>query len=135
MRGVFLLPGALERSEPVEHWLAAQPGERGALARTWLTFIRQRGDNVRVLMHDGCPTACVEDAAFAYVGVFAAHVSVGFFHGAALPDPARLLQGTGTYMRHVKIVPGRTIDGRALEDLIAAAYDDIAARLLTPKDA
>ena len=31
--------------------------------------------------------------------VFTSHVNVGFFHGAALPDPARLLQGNGKFCR------------------------------------
>ncbi len=80
-------------------------------------------------MHDGYPTVCVEDAPFAYVGAFRAHVNVGFFHGAALADPAGLLEGTGKYMRHVKVKPGRAIDGSSLEALVAAAYRDIVARL------
>jgi hypothetical protein len=40
-------------------------------------------------MHDGCPTACVGDAAFGYVAAFRDHVNVGFFFGALLQDPAR----------------------------------------------
>jgi hypothetical protein len=32
--------------------------------------------------------------------VFTSYVNVVFFHGAALPDPARLSQGTGKFMRH-----------------------------------
>lgn len=80
-------------------------------------------------MHDGCPTVCVRDAAFAYVNAFRAHVNVGFFHGVALPDPASLLQGDGKRMRHVKIRPGLALDEPALEALIAAAYRDIVARL------
>jgi hypothetical protein len=43
-------------------------------------------------LHDGYPFACLGDAPFGYVNVFASHVNVGFFHGAALPDPACLLQ-------------------------------------------
>jgi hypothetical protein len=31
------------------------------------------------------------------------HVSIGFAHGATLPDPAGLLEGTGKVHRHVKI--------------------------------
>jgi hypothetical protein len=80
-------------------------------------------------MHDGYATACVENAPFGYVGVFRSHVNVGFFQGAALPDPSGLLQGTGKYMRHVKIKPGHAVDGSSLEALIAAAYRDIVARL------
>jgi hypothetical protein len=80
-------------------------------------------------MHDGCPTATVEDAPFAYVNVFRAHVNVGFFQGASLPDPAGLLTGTGKYMRHVKLKPGVDLDHSALEALITASYRDIVARL------
>ena len=81
------------------------------------------------LMHDGCPTACVTDAPFGYVNVFRAHVNVGFFHGATLKDPARLLLGTGKRMRHVKLMPGAELDDAALSALIAAAYADIKTRL------
>jgi hypothetical protein len=54
---------------------------------------------------------------------------VGFFHGAALPDPARLLQGTGKFMRHVKLKPGAVTDAASLHRLIEAAYSDIKARV------
>jgi hypothetical protein len=91
--------------------------------------MRRCGDDVRELLHDGYPTVCVEDAPFAYVGVFRDHVNVGFFHGTALPDAAGLLQGTGKYMRLVKIDPDRAVDASSLEALIASAYRDIVARL------
>jgi len=80
-------------------------------------------------MHDGLPTMCVEDVAFACVGVYTAHVNLGFFQGASLRDSAGLLQGTGRYMRHVRIRPGVPLDGSALEILIVAAYRDIVAKL------
>jgi hypothetical protein len=54
---------------------------------------------------------------------------VGFFHGAALRDPARLLQGTGKFMRHAKLGPGTATNAAALSRLIDAAYSDIKARV------
>ncbi len=84
--------------------------------------MRQCGNDVRELLHDGHPTACVGDAAFGYVNSFTAHVNVGFFLGAHLADPARLLEGTGKNMRHVKLRPGTEIDREALAALIEAAY-------------
>jgi hypothetical protein len=81
------------------------------------------------MLHDGHPTACLDDAAFAYVDAFRAHANVGFFYGAALDDPARLLEGAGKRMRHVKLHWGRPVNDAALEDLIAAAYRDIRLRL------
>jgi hypothetical protein len=93
--------------------------------------MRERGADVRELMHDGCPTACVGEAAFGYVNAFKAHVNVGFFFGAFLQDPARLLEGTGKWGRHVKLRPGTDLDSAALAQLVDAAYDDIRARLRT----
>jgi hypothetical protein len=69
------------------------------------------------------------DAPFGYINVFTSHVNVGFFHGAALPDPARLLQGTGKFMRHVKLRPGTATNAAALSRLIDTAYSDIKARV------
>jgi hypothetical protein len=54
---------------------------------------------------------------------------VGFFHGASLSDPARLLQGTGKFMRHVKLRPGTIANAAALSRLIDTAYSDIKARV------
>jgi hypothetical protein len=129
MRGLFRLAVTADASAQVEAWLDAQGGALGAIARTWLICLRRRGDDVRVVMHDGCPTACVDGAAFAYVGAFSAHVTVGFFHGAALPDPEGLLRGSGKYMRHVKIEPGRSLDRAAIEAVITASYVDVRERL------
>ncbi len=83
----------------------------------------------KTAVHDGCPVACLGDAPFGYVNVASSYVNVGFFHGAALPDPARLLQGTGKFMRHVKLRPGTATNSAALTRLIDAAYSDIKARV------
>jgi hypothetical protein len=121
--------GAVECDPAIEAWFKAHPGELGAIAREWFQLMRQCGDEVRELLHDGCPVTCLGDAPFAYVNVFTAHVNVGFFQGAALPDPARLLQGAGKFMRHVKLRPGTATDAAALTRLIEAAYVDIKARV------
>jgi hypothetical protein len=103
--------------------------ERGAMARRWFEVMRSCGDDVRELLHDGHPTACVGDAAFAYVNAFRAHVNVGFFRGAEIADPDGLLEGTGKFMRHVKLRPEESIDARALRKLIETAYTDMKGRL------
>ncbi len=122
---LFLLPGAAKRDPAIEQWLAGHTDELGVLARKWFEVMRRCGPDVREILHDGHPTACVGEAAFAYVNAFKAHVNVGFFHGAGLPDPMHLLEGTGKHMRHVKLVPGLEPDAKALTQLIAAAYADM----------
>jgi hypothetical protein len=127
--GLLRFNGALKRDPAIDAWMDGQAGELGAIANRWFEVMRECGDEVRELLHDGCPVACLGDAPFGYVNVFTSHVNVGFFHGAALPDPARLLQGTGKFMRHVKLRPGKATDDAALVRLIAASYSDIQARV------
>lgn len=113
----------------MEAWLRDHTGELGALARHWFQALRDCGGDVREVMHDGSPTACVDDVAFAYVNAFRAHVNVGFFHGAELADPHGLLEGSGKFMRHVKLRPGAGVDAAALAALIASAHEDVRQRL------
>jgi hypothetical protein len=129
--GMFWLTGAVKREPAIDLWLNEQPPELGAIARTWFLRMRQCGEDVRELMHDGCPVACVGDAPFGYVNVFRSHVNVGFFTGADLDDPLGLLQGSGRRMRHVKVRPGDGVNVAAVSALIDAAYADVKGRLLT----
>ncbi|HLB93511.1 MAG TPA: DUF1801 domain-containing protein [Terriglobales bacterium] len=121
--------GTVERDPAIDAWMKDHTGSLGAIAHQWFEVMRKCGDEVRELLHDGCPVACLGDAPFGYVNVFTSHVNVGFFHGAALPDPECLLQGTGKFMRHVKLKPETPANAAALNRLIAAAYSDIKDRV------
>jgi hypothetical protein len=126
---LFRLAAGAKRDAAVERWLNDDPAELRSIARLWFTQMRRCGNDVREMMHDGCPVACVEDAPFGYVNTFKSHVNVGFFYGALLEDPAGLLEGSGKRMRHVKLQPGADLDAASLGDLIDAAYADIKTRL------
>jgi len=126
---LFRLSGAVKRDAAVDKWLTDESIELRSLAKTWFAKMRRCGKDVRELIHDGCPVACVQDAPFGYVNTFKNHVNVGFFQGAALEDPAGLLEGNGKRMRHVKLIPERDTNTAALENLIDTAYADIKARL------
>jgi hypothetical protein len=130
MRAELLrMDGTVERDPAIDAWLQAHGGELGKIARHWFEVMRRCGDEVREVLHDGCPVACLGDVPFGYVTVFTAHVNVGFFQGAGLKDPDGLLQGTGKFMRHVKLrVGGEALDD-ALRRLIEAAYSDMKARV------
>ncbi len=80
-------------------------------------------------MHDGCPVACLGDAPFGYVNVFTTNLNEGFFQGAVLADPDRLMQGTGKFKRHVKLRPGEGIQSESLTQPIEAAYADMKMRV------
>jgi hypothetical protein len=126
---LFEFPTATRNDPAVEAWFASRPGELGELARAWFDVMRNCGDNVRELLHDYHPTACVGEAAFGYVNVFTFHVNVGFFQGTELPDPNGLLEGSGKFMRHVKLRPDREIDVGGVTELIKAAYHDVNKRV------
>ena len=130
MRALFRVDGAAQRHPAVQLWWDEHQGSLGAMARRWFEAIRHCGDDVREVLHDGQPTACVGGAAFAYVDAFTSHVNVGFFQGAELPDPQGLLEGAGKFMRHVKLRPGEEVDVAALSVLIDAAYADVNARIV-----
>ena len=126
---ILRLSGAVKRDPAVDIWLTDDPIELRSIAQKWFVRMRECGNDVQELMHDGCPVACVEDAPFGYVNSFKSHVNVGFFYGAVLEDPAGLLEGSGKRMRHVKLKSGPELNTAALRDLIDAAYLDIGVRL------
>jgi hypothetical protein len=121
------LNGAVERDPAIDAWMREHRGELGAIAHKWFDAMRNCGDEVRELLHDGCPVAGLGDVPF--VNVFKSHVNVGFFRGAELPDPARILQGSGKMMRHVKLRPGSATDAASLSKLIETAYSDTKERV------
>jgi len=129
MRPLFRLEDTARRHPAVTLWFDARRGPLGAIARRRFEALRRCGDDVQEVLHDGQPTACVGGAAFAYVDAFTAHVNIGFFQGASLPDPKSLLEGSGKHMRHVKLRPDREVDEAALSALIHAAYTDVKRRL------
>jgi len=110
-------------------WLNTKAEVLRPIAVKWFEEIRNCGNDVQAIFHDGYPIGCVEHAPFAYVNVFASHVNVGFFYGAELYDKHGMLEGTGKFMRHIKIKPGQSVDENEIKALIKGAYKDIRRRL------
>ncbi len=129
MDAMLRFSGSVKREPEIDRWLHQQPAGLGEIARHWFVRMRACGDDVRELMHDGCPVVCIKDVPFGYVNAFTAHVNVGFYFGAQLPDPRGVLLGSGKRMRHAKVRPGEDLDSPALDTLIDAAYADVKARL------
>jgi hypothetical protein len=129
MSRLMRFPRAVKLDPAVDAWMQEHSGLLGAIAQQWFEVMRNCGDDVQELLHDGHPTACVGDAAFGYVNAFTSHVNVGFFLGPELEDPKRLLEGTGKFMRHVKLRPGQEVDSTALKVLVMSAYTSIRHRL------
>ena len=54
--------GTLERDPAIDMWMKEHTGELGAIAREWFAVMRKCGDEVREVLHDLCPVACLGDA-------------------------------------------------------------------------
>lgn len=128
MDTLFRFPAAHTRDPEIEAWFAGSDPVRG-LVEPWFERLRSCGPDLRELIHDGRPTACAGDAAFAYVDAHARHATIGSFFGAFLAEPAGLLEGAGRRMRHVKLRPNRMPNEVALAELIVVAYRNIHRRL------
>lgn len=126
---LFTLDGARKKDLAVERWFDDDPSDRRAIARKWFQEMRAAGPDVLELLHDRHPTVCVGNLAWGYVNAFADHVNVGFYFGAVLRDSSRLLEGSGKYMRHVKVRAGTYPHEAELRQLIRDAYADATIRL------
>jgi hypothetical protein len=60
---------------------------------------------------------------FVYVAAYPKGVNMGFWAATLLPDPAKLLEGSGKHSRHVKIRDAADLERPALRDLLRAAIE------------
>jgi hypothetical protein len=67
MNQLLRFPSSVKRDPAIAVWMREHSGELGAIAQRWFEVMRACGDDVRELLHDGHPTACVGDAAFGCV--------------------------------------------------------------------
>jgi hypothetical protein len=125
---LFTLDGAVRNDPEVKRWFGEPPSALRVLAQRWFEQLRSCGPDVLELLHDGHPTACIGDLPFCDVNAFRSHVNIGFFFGSVLEDPAGLLEGTGRFMRHVKVGSDLPQSEKALQILIATAYADAKVR-------
>ncbi len=58
---------------------------------------------------------------FCYIAVLKERINLGFYYGADLPDPAKLLEGTGKSLRHIKISGLEQLTDPQLKQLVEAA--------------
>ena len=66
---------------------------------------------------------------YAYLAVHPAHVNLGFYRGASLPDPADLLGGIGKNMRHIRIEGPGDVARPEIAELLRAAKAEREAAL------
>jgi hypothetical protein len=114
----------------LEDFIAKYSPEIGALARAALAKMRARlpgaielvYDNYNALAIGFSPTERTSDAIFS-IALWPRWVSLFFLQGAGLPDPHRLLQGSGKVARHIVLESAEDLDKPAIQELIASALE------------
>jgi len=65
---------------------------------------------------------------FCHVVAYSTHVNLGFNRGAQLPDPARILKGTGKSIRHITIRNHEELDSPLIRRYLQAAIEQATGR-------
>jgi hypothetical protein len=114
-----------------------QPGI-AAVGRACVKRMRARLPGCDALVYDNYQALAVgfspdgkTGSAFISVALYPRWVSLFFLQGAALSDPERLLQGSGTAVRHVRLARAEDLDLPAIRALIDAA-EAAASPLIDP---
>ena len=114
-------------SNDFEEMLTSASPEVAALARQAKTVIQNVMPNVvevvwlnqNIASYGVVPKKMSEQ--FCYIALFKARLNLGFYYGSDLPDPEKLLEGSGKNLRHIKISHPEQLQNPALHDLVVAA--------------
>ena len=114
--------------EQLEGFIEKFTPEIAARARAVLKKMRARLPGATELVYDNayalvigfCPGERASDVIFSIV-VNPRYVSLCFFEGDTLPDPKKLLQGSGNVARHLRLETPETLDDPAVRALMKAA--------------
>ncbi len=114
----------------LEGFLAKFEPEVAAQARAHLARMRARIPGAQVLVYDNYNALAIgfgpsEKAGQAVLSlaVFPKWVTLCFLRGKGLPDPAGLLKGEGSRVRHVRLDPPERLDRPEVQALISEALE------------
>ena len=117
--------------------IATYSPEVRAVAKHALTKLRARLPGATELVYANyaltvgfSPTDRPSDAVVA-VNIYPRCVNLGFIEGALLHDPARLLLGSGSQFRHIRLTAASDLDAPAVQALV----DQAVANAAEPFDA
>ena len=104
-----------------DQYVAGQISWNQAVIRALRTFVKRAAPQLQESVKWGNGCWVQGKVPVAYVYSAPDHVQFGFFRGAALADPRRLLEGKGEYVRHVKVRAAADIDSAAFGALLRQA--------------
>jgi hypothetical protein len=113
------LAGFIARFDPAIARLV-RSARRELRKRFFPTAVELVYDNYNALAIGWAPNERASEVIVS-LAVFARGVSLYFMHGAKLPDPDKLLQGSGNQGRFIRLVSGLQLDEPAVAALLRAA--------------
>ena len=104
--------------------------EVAALTRNLIEKMKRRVPGATIMVYDNYnalaigfgPTDKAGQAVLS-LAVMPRWVTLCFLHGVGLPDPHRILNGSGSRVRHVRLHTPEAFDDPRVQDLIEAALD------------
>jgi hypothetical protein len=111
-----------------DQWLEKLSPDLQKITRELIAVARKNMPNVQEFIYHDAVGYSVNDSPFDRICYIApqkkGYVNFGFFFGAGLPDPQKLLTGEGKRLRHVKIRSITEAKNPALAQLIAATWKE-----------
>lgn len=117
----------------VEEWLKKLSPDLQSITRELIAVARKKMPKAHEFIYHDAVGYSINDSPFDRICYIApqqkGYVNFGFFFGAGLPDPKKLLVGEGKRIRHVKIWTVQEANNPALAKLIAATWKEAPQRV------
>jgi hypothetical protein len=119
--------GAVRHDRAIDAFVGSRDGAIAETLARLVSIARDAAPDHDEIAYRGAPSFCIEGEPYCYLVPFSRHVTLGFCHGAVLPDPDGLLEGRGRYQRHVKVEAAGGMPAAAIARLIAASARRVRA--------
>jgi hypothetical protein len=121
-------PAPALTAKELDSIIAGRGAEMAKLTKAVLAKVRPRFPGAVEMVYDKsnslvigfCPDERASNAINS-IAVYSKWINLYFFEGDALPDPERLLQGSGSTVRSIKITSAADLDRPAVKALMAEA--------------
>jgi len=128
--------GAVRREHAIDVHVASKPAPLAAALARLVAIARAAEPLHDEILFRGSPSFCIDGEPYCFLVDDVRHVTLGFCHGFALPDPEKLLEGRGKWTRQVKVRPGESLPEDAIARLVGESARRVRAlRSIDPKGA
>src|SRR5262245_48614057 len=109
----------MKRYAAFDEYLADQAPKKQSIIRALRKFVKRAAPQLQESMKwgNGCWLKGKHPVSYVYSG-YPGYVQFGFFRGARLKDPKKLLEGDGKFVRHIKLFKPSDIDEPAFRALL-----------------